>query len=226
MSAQAEILANKHDILKEKGSVPDAVLVEHLFENFLQYASANWTYSATSGKQTAPDLLAGSGAKTVACGTLREALKILIREQLKLEAKNASQNRFISRPNLKCFDSKVTGNMGKPGSNDFSLGCFWSEHYFLESGGKFYDPCLSAIYAREDGPILARTTNVPNATHIVYAGFGRSTILMRSLPNRTAPGFGGVWEVFPIDKNEIKKLLNAKEYAAVKLIPALKNIGL
>ena len=226
MSAQSEILQNKHDILKLKEAGGNADLVGLLFENFLLYAVENWNYAANAGKQTARDLLDGSGGKTVACGTLRDALKILVREQLKLEASDVRQPRFISRQNLKCFDNRVTGNMGNPGSNDFSLGCYWSEHFFLESGGKYYDPCLAAKYSRENGPVLVAMKHIPNATHMVYGGFGRDTILMRSLPNRTSPGFGGVWEVIPIDKSKITKLLNPKEYAAVKLIPGLRGIGL
>lgn len=227
MSAQSEILENKHDILKQKDILGAEKVLDMLFENFLAYASANWNYSAQSGKQTAMDLLSGSGAKNVACGTLREAFKLLVREQLKLEAANEDINGyFITKPTLKCFDTKVTGNMANPGSHVFNLGCHFSAHYFVKCGGKYYDPCLNTTYARADEPILMRSSPVPNAMTLRYAGSGRAVVLLRQLLGQSVTGFGTTWEVYSVTKDDLGRHLTPKEYAAAKAAPVLKGAGL
>jgi hypothetical protein len=228
MSAQAEILTTKHDVLKQKGSVPNSKLVDLLFENFLQYASANWSYSAQSGKQTATDLLSGSGPKNVACGTLREGFKLLIRNELKLQADNEDiNNYFISKPTLKCFDNKVSGNIGNPSSGVFNLGCHFSTHYFVKSEGKYYDPCLSSIYSSATEPILINTsliTGFPGGS-LRFGGTGKAIVILRLIPGRSVPGFGSTWELFSLFKDNIAKKLTSKEYAAVKLNPVIKAAG-
>jgi hypothetical protein len=229
MSALAEILTNKNKIMEQKGIVPNSKLVDLLFENFLQYASANWNYSAQSGKQTAADLLSGTGSKNVACGTLREAFKLLIRNELNLQAENQDINGyFISKPTLKCFDNKVTGNIANPGSGFFNLGCHFSTHYFVKSEGKYYDPCLSTTYSSATEPILITTNLVMAFTggSLRYGGTGKSTVILRLIPGKTVPGFGSTWELFSLAKDNLSKKLTTKEYAALKATPALKSAGI
>jgi hypothetical protein len=142
MSARQEILNGK---FKESPSGLEALraasgsgAMAELFAGFVGYAGAHWSYAAQSGAQKAPDLLDGDGSKNVACGTLREALKIMMREDLALTVRNADINeRFLTKPSLRCFDSKVKGNVGNHGSTTFDLACHFSTHYFVETGGKY-----------------------------------------------------------------------------------------
>lgn len=227
MSAKAEILTHKHDILKQKNIVGNAKIIDLLFENFLDYASANWNYSAQSGNQTAPDLLNGNGRKNVACGTLREAFKLLIRNELNLEAANEDINGyFITKPTLKCFDPNVHGNIANPGSTNFNLGCHFSAHYFVKSQGKYYDPCLTATYSRAEEPILIRTSPIAGTVNMRCGGTGAAMIVLRQIPNRVVPGFGTTWELFSLAKDDLKKKLTPQEYAAAKQNAMLKAAGL
>lgn len=190
-----------------------------LFAGFVGYAGAHWTYSAQSGAQKAPDLLAGEGAKNVACGTLREALKIMMREDLQLTVRNTDINdRFLTKPSLQCFDAKVKGNVGNHGSMTFDLACHFSTHYFVETDGKFYDPCLMAVYATSDGPVAHKTSLIKNS-NMRKAGKGRSLLILKLLPGRIVPGFGEVWEILVPEECKRKGVLTAQEFQAVKSDP-------
>jgi hypothetical protein len=138
MSARQEILRNGHDIAALKGKVPASQLVDKLFENVVDYASQNWDYAAQPGAQSAEDLLAGTGRKSVACATLRTALKLMIKEDVGDAAVESTDlnDYFVTKLGLKCFDPKVHGNIGNHGSNVYNLGCHFSTHYFLKSFGK------------------------------------------------------------------------------------------
>ncbi len=229
MSAQAEMLTNKHDILKEKGTIADSVLVDHLFENFMLYATANWNYGAAG---TAGDLLGTSGSKTVACDNLAAAFTSLIKiadDKLKPNpGGKPSKNWFIARPELKCFDSKVTGNMGNPGAmtaSSFNLGCHFSAHYFVRFGDKFYDPCLATTYGREDGAVSMQTSLVMGSDNLRFAGNGRSIILLKQ-KQMAVPGFTSVFEILSIFKDDLKKSLSPKDYDAAKKNQVLRAAGL
>ena len=194
-----------------------------LFAGFVGYAGENWNYAAQPGAQTAPALLGGDGPKTVACGTLREALKIMIREDLKLTATNTDINEyFISKPGLHCFDSKVKGNVGNHGSPSFDLSCLFSTHYFVETGGKFYDACLTAVYTHRDGPIAHRTPLIIGSNHLRKAGKGRSLVVFKQITGRTVPGFGSVWEILTLDECKRPGVLSPKDFQAVKNDPDVK----
>jgi hypothetical protein len=226
MSAKADILTNKHDILKEKGSISDAMLVDHLFDNFMQYISAHWHYHATPPNQNPIDLLGGSGAKTVNCDNLSAVFAALIRDiDDKLKPAKASKNWFISKPALKNFDAKVTGNMGNPDATSFNLGCHFSAHYFVNFNGKYYDPCLSTTYNSETGAVFMETRLVPGTNNLRYAGTGNAIILLKP-KQKVINGFGGVFEVLSIAKGDPKKRLDKKEYEAASKVPALKAAGL
>lgn len=229
MTARADILTFKHDIPKLKAEAAIArTLADKLFENFVAYAAANWDYAAQPGGQTADSALSGTGRKALACGTIREALKKMFREDIGCaDAKNADLNEyFITKPDLKCFDPKVKGNLGNRGSATFNLGCHFSSHFFLESGGKFYDACLSTTYASATGPIFHKTRQVGTLTETVpglrFAGVGKSTIVLRLIPGRAVPGFGSVWEILTLD--ETKRLLNGTDLKRFKATPALQGL--
>ncbi len=55
MSAREEILNGKRDILNNLAA-KNSNVVDQLFENYRDFAKANWNYAAQSGKQTADDL--------------------------------------------------------------------------------------------------------------------------------------------------------------------------
>ena len=226
MSAQAEMLTNKHDILKEKGTINASVLVDHLFENFMLYATANWNYAASG---TTGDLLATTGPKTVACDNLATAFASLIKiADDKLKPERSSKNWFITRPELKCFDTKVKGNMGNPGAlvaANFNLGCHFSAHYFVKCGDKYYDPCLASTYGSEDGPVSMQTRIVQNSDNLRFAGTGRTIILLKP-KQMVIPGFSSVFEILSIYKDNLKKILSTKDYEAAKKNQTLVAAGL
>lgn len=220
MSARADILAGKFAkspagsaaLTKAGGVGPVATL----FAGFVGYANATWSYSAQSGGQTAANALSGDGPKSLACGTIREALKLMLREDLGLtDVANADINEyFITKPGLECFDPKVKGNLGNHGSQNFGLGCHFSTHYFLSTGGKFYDPCLMAVYSGERQPIGETTklvTGCPGGLR--SAGTGKDLIILHLLAGRSLPGFGSVWEI--LTPKECKTALAKNELAWV-----------
>jgi hypothetical protein len=222
MTARQDILAGKFKAspaattaLAQAGGTAGGATAE-LFANFVGYANATWSYAAQPGAQTAPALLDGDGAKSIACGTIREALKLMLREDLNLtDVKNADINGyFLTRSGLQCFDPKVKGNVGNHGKPTFDLACHFSTHYFLQTGGKFFDPCLMAVYAKEDGPISHRTKVIGSMEGLRKAGTGRALLLLRLLRGRTVPGFGSVWEV--LTPAECKTVLSATELQTLK----------
>jgi hypothetical protein len=227
MSARQEILNGKFkDTPTGKAALRaagGAVATADLFAGFVGYASENWNYSAQSGAQTAPSLLSGDGTKNVACGTLREALKIMMREDLKLAATNADINEyFLTKPGLECFDSNVKGNVGNFGATTFNLACHFSTHYFVESGGKFYDACLTAVYSNKDGPIAHRTRLVMGSSNLRKAGTGRALVILKQMLGRTLPGFGTVWEILTPAECKQPGVLSAQDLKALKNDPDVK----
>ena len=136
MSARDDILRFKHDIhaMQKNYAISPTILADALFENYVEYAKENWDYAAHAGGLKFETLLTGTGHQTVACGTLKSALKTMFKEDLGREdAIDASLNeRFISKPDLHCFDEKVTGNMRNRGSWNFNSGCCFSSHHFVQ----------------------------------------------------------------------------------------------
>jgi len=227
MSARQDILNGK---FKDSATAKAALRAAggtggtaELFASFVGYAAENWNYSAQSGAQTAAGLLAGEGTKNVACGTLREALKIMMREDLSLTAVNTDINEyFLTKHGLTCFDPKVKGNVGNHGENKFDLACHFSTHYFVETGGKYYDACLTAVYGSPDGPIGHRTRLVMGSINLRKAGTGPSFVVFRQIPGRTVPGFGTVWEILTPAECKKSGVLSATDLQALKNDPDVK----
>ena len=227
MTARADIQAGKFKdapaaiaALRAAGTGPMA----DLFASFVGYASVNWNYAATSGTQTAHDLLTGDGPKNVACGTLREALKIMVRGDFTAHpAENADINGFfLTKPGLACFDPKVKGNVGNRGATTFNLCCHFSTHYFMKVGAKFYNPCLTAVYTDIDGPVAHKTrviqgVNMRKAGTTGKSGWGKAIIFIRVIPGKTVPGFQSVYEI--LTPAECKTALSPLEFAALKKDP-------
>ena len=123
-SARESILCFKHDIpaMQKDGGLSKMLLADALFENFVEYASANWDYIAEASNLSADALLASADHNRVDCAKLREALKKMFEQDLGLEGvSNAtldSSNKcghFITKPDFHCFDPKVNGNVGNQG---------------------------------------------------------------------------------------------------------------
>jgi hypothetical protein len=231
MTAREIILNVTHpltEMQKNSAGISPTVLADALFENFVLYAKKNWDYSATAPGLKGQLLLETSGRNAPACGTLREALLILLRDELGLEAKPCDINeRFISKPDLRCFDSKVKGNLGNLGGPTYDLGCHFSAHYFVECQGKFYDPCFATIYKTKEEPVAHRTKAVtlPDAVLSVptsYSGNGRTMIILRKVVNKTVPGFGEVWEMLKLD--EVKRAFSSADLKLLSRFPALKGL--
>lgn len=220
MTARADILSGKFNdapaaiaALRGAGTGPMA----DLFASFVGYASVNWNYAATSGAQTAPDLLGDDGIKSVACGTLREALKIMVREDLAATADNADINgHFLTKSGLSCFDPKVKGIVGNRGAMTYDLACHFSTHYFLKTGDRFYDACLTAVYTSIEGPIAHRT-RVIAGVNMRKAGTGKALIFIRHIPGKTVAGFQSVYEL--LTPAECKTALPPIEFTALKKDP-------
>ena len=123
------------------------------------------------------------------------------------------------------IDGKVTGNMGNPDAVIYNLGCHFSAHFFTKFGDKFYDPCLSTTYTKEDGAVLMETRLVAGTNNLRYAGIGRTVILLKP-KQKVIPGFGSVVVVLSIYKDDIKKWLDKGEYEAVKKMPLFHAAGL
>ncbi len=201
-----------------------------LFASFVGYANAKWSYSAQSGGQSAKGLLDSDGPMNAACGTLREAFKIMLREDLQLNTvTNADINgRFITKPGLKCFDTKVKGNLGNYGKQTFDLGCHFSSHYFVKVANKFYDPCLMAVYTTLEGPIAHKTRPVQGTyPPLRKAGTGKALIILSIVPGRTLPGFGEVWQILlpaeckrkgVLTPDNLKKLKRDPDVVSSKLL--------
>jgi len=226
MSARNDIIAGKFKTTPAGAAAGQAAdwggATAELFASFVGYAYANWNYAAQPGAQTAKALLDGDGPKTIACGTIREALKLMLREDLALtDVANADINRyFLTKPGLQCFDTKVKGNVGNHGKPSFDLACHFSTHYFLQTGGKFFDPCLMAVYANAQGPIGHCTNSVGGTQGLRKAGTGNALVLLHLLPGRTVPGFGSVWEI--LLPAECKTVLTSPELQALKNDPDVK----
>lgn len=224
MSARADILAGTNNTaaaaLTARRAAGDGAMAD-LFVNFVGYASTNWTYAAQPGAQTAADLLAGDGPKTVACATLREALRTLVAEELGLEVSRTDINSyFLTKPGLQCFDLRVKGNVGNFRSTTYTLACHFSTHYFIKVADRYYDPCLTAVYTTDKGPVLHETRPINNLGGTLMmrkAGAGRALILLRLLRGATVPGFGSVWEI--LTPADCKTALSAIELTALKKDP-------
>ena len=216
MSARADILSGKFkdtpaaQQAKRAATSGDAELAE-LFAKFVGYAAANWDYVAQPGQMTANQLLEGEGRKSPACGTLREALIALIKDELEInDVGTASvESSFLVKTGLECFDPKVKGNVGNYGArgpNDYKVGCVFSKHYFLRSKGKFYDPCMKSVYTAENGPVAGMLEQINKPIGLgrknppmFTVGNGRSLIVLMnenySLNKTTVPGFGATWVI-------------------------------
>lgn len=226
-SAREEILKDAFGsgTFKSTGAISEDKM-DTLFICFVHYAGRNWNYVAQSGAITPAQLLDGSGPKGVDCGKLRGALKILIQEQWgEGSATNADINdNFITKPGLKCFDPKVSGNICLVGSMLFNMGCHFSTHYFINACGKYYDACLQAMYQTLEEPIRIKTKPVMLGLRVGGGpGTGSPCFVIRSVP-KPVPGFGSYWEFIMFQ--DLAKKLTKEQLAAAKKNDVLKRAGL
>ncbi len=194
--------------------------VAELFGRFVGYASANWQYNATVGPIQAAQILAGSGPRTLACGTIREVFKEMMRGQGHTVTNASKDSYFLTKPGLQCFDPRVVGNVEDHKGATVGLACHFSSHYFVSINGRFYDPCLMAVYQDQEGPVAAETVAIGEGLRI--AGTGRQLIVLSSLM-RAVPGFASVWEI--LTPKACAKVLKADKLAALKCHPTVKASG-
>jgi hypothetical protein len=89
----------------------------------------------------------------------------------------------------------------------------------VETDGKFYDPCLMAVYANSKGPIAHKTSLIRNSNNLRKDGKGRSLVILKLLPGRSVPGFGEVWEILLPAECKRAGVLTAQDFQALKTDP-------
>ena len=200
--------------------------IDILFANFVAYAAANWTYNATSDA-TAAGLLNGQGGKKPACATIAVAFRLLVNmkvpNQVCSEEKlEGGDGRFLTKPELKCFDRRVIGNVGKYGAkadHQFGEGTYFSSHYFAKVGQRFYDPCLMTTYQNRREPIWKQSKNFLAGLGyknpaLIKIGVGKDLIILMNDTSKQVPGFGSTWQ--KLLPKECKKVLDSAGFELFK----------
>lgn len=135
--------------------------VRRLFFCFSLYARKHYSYAATAVKGSdGLSLLehpVGTPA-TVDCASLAKALELLLNEYLDDDdAKTDSVGHadgFATKAGSRCFDTKVVGNIRKPGEDLAGTSrCVFKTHYFVRSGSStklLLDPCMFTTYSTTD----------------------------------------------------------------------------
>ena len=208
--------------LVESGA-PRERLLDGAFLNLVRYAELNWHYAANSSKG-GKDLLDGS-ANTVPCGGIATALKLVFLD-LGVPKDDIGYIRLTgylwTGPAYLCFDRDVKGNVSKletPGH--YGFGCIFNEHYYLQVGEKYYDPCLSVSYPHPDQSVKERF-NKPNSLFNLGKGMETLRLLVTedkstavlSLRTPIAQGFGASWGMFDLSKKNLEKALGSKLFKA------------
>lgn len=188
------------------------------FTNLLYYAKSHWSYTA-SGNTGGDALLAGT-ATSAPCGGIATALKRVFIDGLKIPEANIEYIRVTgyvwTGPEYFCFDPKVKGNLRKlDGPRDYGNGCIFNEHYYLKCNGKYYDPCLSVVYAVKNQSIKdsfgGLGTIMVGANRKMLVTTDRKTCILY-MPMEPVPGFQGAWAMFDATKKNVEKALGSKDF--------------
>lgn len=140
---------------------------------------------------------------------------LLLRDELQLTVSPQQESHFLCKPRLQCFDPKVKGNVGNHGKPTFDVATRFNEHYFLETGGRYYDPCMMAVYQSKDGCVGQRVRAIGGGAGELYkAGIGKALVILHLLRNCPVPGFDSVWEI--LLPTECKTVLDQRNFQAVK----------
>ena len=219
MAIQDIILNTPVDIAALRADhAPVERLLDGTFANLLYYAKTHWSYTA-SGSTGGEALLAGTH-NSAPCGGIATALKRVFIDGLGIADTDVEYIRVTgyvwTGPNYLCFDPKVQGNIRKlDGPKEYGNGCIFNEHYYLKCHGKYYDPCLSSVYAVKDQSIKEHFagTNAPmnlGNRKIIATADKRTCILY--LPQEPVPGFQGSWAMFDATKKNIERALGSKDF--------------
>ncbi len=196
--------------------------LDSVFNNLLYYAKRNWSYTA-SGNTGGEMLLAGT-ANAAPCGGIATALKRVFIDGLNVPENDIEYIRVTgyvwTGPAYSCFDPKVLGNVRKLDTKgDYSNGCVFNEHYYLKCNNKFYDPCLSAVYAIKNQSVKETFSGFKNLT--IGSGMGRRFLITSDnrscllyMPSEPVPGFQGSYTLFDATKKSIEKALGADMFKA------------
>ena len=150
-TAREAILNGTHNLDGKTGSVH----LDDLFDNFCDYAKKNFDYSSVKilGSEGSTILKTLKGTrKTVDCASLADAFVIMANEDLNLKVSKrvmvgSSAQSWATAANSKCFDVKIKGSIRPPKGQYAQIGrCVFSEHYFVQAGNAFYDPCMLTKY--------------------------------------------------------------------------------
>ncbi len=132
-----------------------------LFICFSAHARKSYQYSAVKVKGSEGNTLLARPQNeivTVDCASLADALVELLNKHL--DGENAERKHvthgmgFATKAKSRCFDTRVVGNIRKPGETyaDTSR-CVFNMHYFVQSGQDtrmFFDPCMFTTYSTMD----------------------------------------------------------------------------
>jgi hypothetical protein len=142
--------------MRLKGGVPKESLTDEVFYNFVYYARNHWHYAAgrISAVGDARKLLDGTG-KEAACQGFTAALRLVFTDGLGIGPEKMAavgiKYYFWASPKYKCFDPLVKGNIRKlHGLKTYHQGTIFSEHWYFQCCGKYYDPTMACIYRVKD----------------------------------------------------------------------------
>jgi hypothetical protein len=196
--------------------------LDSAFSNLLSYAKRNWSYTASGS--TGGDMLLAGTANSAPCGGIATALKKVFIDGLHVPEGDIEYIRitgyvWTSRA-YSCFDPKVQGNVRNlDARGDYSNGCVFNEHYYLKCNNKFYDPCLSAVYAVKNQSVKDTFTGFKNLN--VGPGMGRRFLITSDnrscllyMPAEPVPGFQGSYALFDATRKNIEKALGAEMFNA------------
>lgn len=148
-------------IVDEATSGARELNARRLFICFSAHARKSYQYSAVKVKGSEGNTLLARPQNeivTVDCASVADALVELLNKQL--EGENAERKHvshgmgFATKAHSRCFDTRVVGNIRKPGKSyaDTSR-CVFNMHFFVQSGSDtrmFFDPCMFTTYSTMD----------------------------------------------------------------------------
>lgn len=191
--------------------------------DYYDYKTPDTTCSVRDGSELLTlDCTTRGTRKIVDCAKLRKVLQLLFRSKGIPESESASadlNSKIWIMKDYPCFDSKIKGNVRKPGTktdkaDSYTEGTIFATHYFLKGPTKCYDLCMSSIYPSHDFnfPTVGNGPLESLAARSAFAGTAYKTK-------------GGEYVVLALRKdttNKVKKIVSEAPYVAIKISDLVK----